>query len=33
MYVRLLQKHQQSHLGRYVLMIAGGANGFSVQIL
>lgn len=33
MYVRLLQKFQQSHPGVHVVMVAGDATGFSEQIL
>ena len=33
MYVRLLQKYQQTHPDRHVIMLAGDANGFSEQIL
>ena len=33
MYVRLLQKFEQSHPGEHVIMVAGDATGFSEQVL
>lgn len=33
MYVRLLQKYQQAHPEKHVIMLAGDATGFSEQIL